>query len=76
MPLRKIGPNPKTNPKPNPNPNREAVFLEGNCLVAPNPKTNPNLDPNSNPNREAVFLREQLSGYHKRFYLRNQIRNF
>ena len=38
MPLSKIGPNPKTNPKPNPNPNREAVFLEGNCLVAPNPK--------------------------------------
>ena len=76
MPLRKIGPNPKTNPKPNPNPNREAVFLECNCLVAPNSKTNPDLDSNPNPNREVVFLGEQLSGYHKRFYLKNEIRNF
>ena len=76
MPLSKIGPNPKTNPKPNPNPNREAVFLECNCLVAPNSKTDPDLDPIPNPNRDVVFLGEQLSGYHKRFYLRNQIRNF
>ena len=32
-----------------------AIFLEGNCLLAPpNPKTNPNLDPNSNPNGGAI----------------------
>ena len=33
LPPRKIAPNPRTNP--NPNPNRGAIFLGGNCLVAP-----------------------------------------
>ena len=34
---REIAPKPKTNPNPNPNPNQQAVFLQGNCLVAPQP---------------------------------------
>ena len=33
LPPRKIAPNPKTNP----NPNQGAIFLGGNCLVAPQP---------------------------------------
>ena len=37
LPPRKLSPDPKTNPKPNPNPNQGAIFLEGNCLVAPQP---------------------------------------
>ena len=59
LPPRKIVPNPKTNF--NSNPNHGAIFLRGNCLVAPNPKTNLNLDQNSNPNRGAIFFRGQLS---------------
>ena len=51
LPPRKISPSPKTNPNPNPSPNWGLIFLEGNCLVAPNPKTNPKLVPNPNPNR-------------------------
>ena len=35
LPPRKIAPNPKTNPNTNPNPKRGAIFLGGNCLVAP-----------------------------------------
>ena len=44
LPPRKIAPNPKTNPNPNPNPNQRAIFLPGNCLVAPQtPKLTLNL---------------------------------
>ena len=34
---------------------RWAIYLRGNCLVAPNPKTNPNLDCNPSPNRGTKF---------------------
>ena len=35
LPPGKTAPQPKPNPKPTPNPNQEAIFLGGNCLVAP-----------------------------------------
>ena len=50
----KLPPNPHTSPNPSPNHNQGAIFLRGNCLVAPPPPTlklTLTLNEKPNPNR-------------------------